>query len=173
MPESQAPTGGTPNTQFVSSSYRGMAGVTVGNDQGWGGFPSEVLFNFGQNAGSRGMLHTDWVGSPTAKHIACITDGTSNTLFIGERTTKTRHPSPAGFSAAPSGPTRSIFTICPMPTRFRRRCSMTTSCAGQPAATKTSANMAGAAFTRTSSTLPGAMARSDPFRTISACRSLD
>jgi hypothetical protein len=58
-----------------------------------------VLFNFGQNAGSRGMLHTDWVGSPApAERIACITDGTSNTLFIGERTTKTRHPSPAGFS---------------------------------------------------------------------------
>src|SRR5436190_5317653 len=34
-PETQAPNGVTGNTQFVSSSYRGMAGVTVGNDQGW------------------------------------------------------------------------------------------------------------------------------------------
>jgi hypothetical protein len=76
-----------------------MAGVTVGNDQGWGGFPSEVLFNFNQSAGSRGILHTDWPGSPApAERIACITDGTSNTLFFGERTTKTHHPTTAGFS---------------------------------------------------------------------------
>ncbi len=98
-PETQAPTGGTGNTQFVSSSYRGMAGVTIGNDQGWGGYPSEVLFNFNQGPGSRGILHTDWPGSPApAERIACITDGTSNTLFVGERTTKTHHPTTAGFS---------------------------------------------------------------------------
>jgi len=98
-PETQAPTGGTGTAQFVSSSYRGMGGITVGNDQGWGGYPSEVLFNYGQSAGSRGILHTDWPGSPAgAERIACITDGTSNTLFFGERTTKTHHPTTAGYS---------------------------------------------------------------------------
>lgn len=90
-PETQAPTGGSGNTAFYTSSYKGMGGITVGNDQGWGGFPSEVLFNFNQSSGSRGMLHTDWPGSPApAERIACITDGTSNTLFFGERSTKTR-----------------------------------------------------------------------------------
>src|SRR5258706_15408995 len=34
-PETQAPTGGGGTIQFVTSSYRGMAGVTANNDYGW------------------------------------------------------------------------------------------------------------------------------------------
>jgi len=99
QPETQAPTGGTGNVQFMIGSYRGMCGYSADNNNTWAGFPSEVLTNLAKNAGSRGMLHTDWSGGPAAaERIANITDGTSNTLFYGERTTKTHHPNSSGKS---------------------------------------------------------------------------
>jgi hypothetical protein len=107
MPETQAPTGGTGAIQFTVSTYKGMAGVSLDNNNGWGGYPSEVLTNFnasgpGAGAGSRGILHTDWPGSPSpAERIACITDGTSNTVIFGERSTRTHNPTTGGFSRAP------------------------------------------------------------------------
>jgi prepilin-type N-terminal cleavage/methylation domain-containing protein len=101
MPETQAPTGGTGNVQYMMSTYKGMAGVSNDNNNGWGGYPSEVLTNFNLGPGSRGILHTDWPGSPApAERIACITDGTSNTLIYGERSTRSHNPTPAGFSRA-------------------------------------------------------------------------
>jgi len=106
VPETSAPAGGGPNLtsttqnfQFMTGSYKGMSGVSNDNNNTWAGYPSEVLTNLALNAGSRGMLHTDWFGGPaTAERFANITDGTSNTLFYGERTTKTHHPSTAGRS---------------------------------------------------------------------------
>jgi len=101
LPETQAPAGGTGNTQFMLSTYKGMAGVSNNQNYGWGGYPTEVLTNFALGPGSRGILHTDWAGSPSpAERIACITDGTSNTLFFGERSSITHNPTPAGFSRA-------------------------------------------------------------------------
>jgi len=101
LPETQAPAGGTGNTQFMLSTYKGMAGVSNDNNYGWGGYPSEVLTNFALGPGSRGILHTDWPGSPApAERIACITDGTSNTVMYGERSSRTHNPTTAGFSRA-------------------------------------------------------------------------
>jgi prepilin-type N-terminal cleavage/methylation domain-containing protein len=98
-PETQAPAGGGGTIQYMTGSYKGMSGVSNDNNNTWAGYPSEVLTNLALNAGSRGMLHTDWFGGPaTAERFANITDGTSNTLFYGERTTKTHHPSTAGKS---------------------------------------------------------------------------
>jgi prepilin-type N-terminal cleavage/methylation domain-containing protein len=102
VPETQSPDGSTPNinsttvnAQYMIGSYRGMSGVSNDNNNTWAGYPWEVLTNLALNAGSRGILHTDWQGGPaTAERIANITDGTSNTLMYGERTTKTHHPDP-------------------------------------------------------------------------------
>jgi prepilin-type N-terminal cleavage/methylation domain-containing protein/prepilin-type processing-associated H-X9-DG protein len=99
VPETGAPSGSGNGVPYMLSTYRGMAGVSNDNNLGWGGFPSEVLSNFSKGPGSRGILHTDWPGSPApAERIACITDGTSNTLFFGERSTRT-HVSRATFWA--------------------------------------------------------------------------
>jgi prepilin-type N-terminal cleavage/methylation domain-containing protein len=105
QPETQAPAGGAGTIQYMLSNYKGMSGVTNDpvNFYGWSGYPTEVLnnFNLNQGAGSRGILHTDWPGSPAGpERIACITDGTSNTIIFGEYTTKSHNPTPSGFSRA-------------------------------------------------------------------------
>ncbi len=98
VPATQANTGGTGNVAFMSSSYRGMSGVSATGFDQWAGFPSEVIVNMAQGAGLRGMLHTDWVGGVTPERMANITDGTSNTLLVGERSTRTT-PSRGSFWA--------------------------------------------------------------------------
>jgi len=89
LPATQANDGGTGTIAYMSSSYRGMSGVSsTGFDQ-WAGYPSEVLVNMQTNPGLRGILHTDWPSGVTPERIATITDGTSNTLLFGERSTRT------------------------------------------------------------------------------------
>ncbi len=89
IPETQADTGGTGNVQFMIGSYRGMGGVSATGFDQWAGFPTEVLVNMQQGPGLRGMLHTDWQGGVAPERMANITDGTSNTLLVGERSTRT------------------------------------------------------------------------------------
>jgi prepilin-type N-terminal cleavage/methylation domain-containing protein len=88
-PES-APGSGGGGVAFMTGSYRGMSGVSsTGFDQ-WAGYPSEVIKNTATNAGLRGILHTDWQGGPVGQEkITSISDGTSNTLVVGERATRT------------------------------------------------------------------------------------
>jgi prepilin-type N-terminal cleavage/methylation domain-containing protein len=97
-PETQAPTGGTGNIQYMTSTYKGMSGVSFNADNVWAGYPSEVNYNLTQNPGIRGILHTDWTTGCRPERMANVTDGTSNTLMFGERSTRTHHPSSAGFS---------------------------------------------------------------------------
>jgi prepilin-type processing-associated H-X9-DG protein len=89
IPETQADTGGTGNVQFMIGSYRGMGGVSATGFDQWAGFPTEVLVNMQQGPGLRGMLHTDWQSGVAPERMANITDGTSNTLLVGERSTRT------------------------------------------------------------------------------------
>jgi prepilin-type N-terminal cleavage/methylation domain-containing protein len=87
-PESAGPNG---NAQYMTGSYRGMAGVSATGFDQWAGFPDEVKVNMSRAPGLRGMFHNDWLGGPTTpERVATITDGTSNTLFIGERSTRSR-----------------------------------------------------------------------------------
>jgi hypothetical protein len=87
-PESAGPNGNAP---YMQGSYRGMSGVSATGFDQWAGFPDEVKVNMQRGPGLRGMFHNDWQGGPTKpERVATITDGTSNTLFVGERSTRTR-----------------------------------------------------------------------------------
>jgi prepilin-type N-terminal cleavage/methylation domain-containing protein len=92
---------GGASVQFMSSSYRGVAGAINPNapiapgstaPPSWGGYPNEVqsLISTPPGMGTRGILHggDDWtgIGGETLDGIA---DGTSSTLLAGERTTLT------------------------------------------------------------------------------------
>ena len=88
-PES-APGSGGGGTQFMTGSYRGMGGISADGFAQWVGYPSEVLTNMSKAPGTRGLFHTDWVGGPTKpEKMTGITDGTSNTIVVGERATRT------------------------------------------------------------------------------------
>jgi prepilin-type processing-associated H-X9-DG protein len=89
VPETGANDGSNNGVAFMMSTYKGMSGVSNDDNNTWAGYPSEVTTNLGLNPGTRGMLHTDWAGGPTPERIANITDGTTNTLLVGERSTKT------------------------------------------------------------------------------------
>jgi len=89
VPESSPGSGGG-GVAFMTGSYRGMGGVSATGFDQWAGFPSEVRKNFLTRAGLRGMFHTDWPGGPIRpESMNTIPDGTSNTLFVGERATRT------------------------------------------------------------------------------------
>jgi prepilin-type N-terminal cleavage/methylation domain-containing protein/prepilin-type processing-associated H-X9-DG protein len=89
IPETQADAGAAGNVAFMTGSYRGMGGVSATGFDQWSGYPSEVLVNMQRGPGLRGMLHTDWLGGVAPERMANITDGTSNTLLVGERSTRT------------------------------------------------------------------------------------
>jgi prepilin-type N-terminal cleavage/methylation domain-containing protein/prepilin-type processing-associated H-X9-DG protein len=97
-PDTGAPSGSGNGIPYMTGSYRGMSGVSSDGFAQWAGFPSEVLTNMKNNAGLRGILHTDGDGGLQPERIANITDGTSLTLVVGERCTRT-HPTRGTFWA--------------------------------------------------------------------------
>jgi prepilin-type N-terminal cleavage/methylation domain-containing protein/prepilin-type processing-associated H-X9-DG protein len=89
VPETAADDGG--GIAFMTGSYRGMSGVCCDGFNQWAGYPEEALANLRNCPQTKGLLHTD--GEPTKlkpERIANIQDGTSNTVMLGERTTRTR-----------------------------------------------------------------------------------
>jgi hypothetical protein len=88
MPATGAPAGSANGIAYMSGSYRGMSGVSsTGFDQ-WAGYPTEVLVNM-KSSGLRGILHTDWASGVPPEKLSNVIDGTSNTVFVGERCTRT------------------------------------------------------------------------------------
>jgi len=92
VPETGANDGGNNGVAFRTGSYRGMSGVSATGFDQWAGYPSEVQVNMAQGPGLRGLLHTDWAnGGPGQETFASIVDGTSNTIVVGERATRTHN----------------------------------------------------------------------------------
>jgi prepilin-type N-terminal cleavage/methylation domain-containing protein len=89
VPETGANNGSNNGIPYQTGSYRGMSGVSATGFDQWAGYPSEVIVNMAQGAGLRGLLHTDWPGGPGLETFASIIDGTSNTVVVGERSTRT------------------------------------------------------------------------------------
>jgi prepilin-type N-terminal cleavage/methylation domain-containing protein/prepilin-type processing-associated H-X9-DG protein len=91
-----ASSGGNPSSVFATGSYRGSQGTTDGGSNVWWESPSFPSLLLGGNAATKygkGALHCVTTPYPHAgavpESIATITDGTSNTLLVGEYYTAT------------------------------------------------------------------------------------
>jgi prepilin-type N-terminal cleavage/methylation domain-containing protein/prepilin-type processing-associated H-X9-DG protein len=86
---------------YMTGAYRGVAGIHnpdapipagASSPPEWGGYPDEMqsLISTPPGTATRGLLHgiDEW-NNLKNERIANITDGTSNTLAVGERSTRT------------------------------------------------------------------------------------
>jgi prepilin-type N-terminal cleavage/methylation domain-containing protein/prepilin-type processing-associated H-X9-DG protein len=90
-PETLAPNGaGNSTITCMASSYRAMSGIgDTSSTDTFAGYFNEVQIAGTAHTNGRGAFHGDVQSGLQAERIASITDGTSNTLFVGERHTKT------------------------------------------------------------------------------------
>jgi prepilin-type N-terminal cleavage/methylation domain-containing protein/prepilin-type processing-associated H-X9-DG protein len=81
--------GGSVGARYATGSYRGMSGVSHDGFDQWVGYPDEVRRNMYYAPQLKGIFHNDGVTGLTPERITSIADGTSNTLMVGERATRT------------------------------------------------------------------------------------
>jgi prepilin-type N-terminal cleavage/methylation domain-containing protein len=100
LPETLAPNGGgNSNTYYAASSYKAMSGQGDTNSTNtFAGYWNEVQTAGNVHPSGKGAFHGDGQSGLKPERIGTITDGTSNTLFVGERHTKT-HPTRGPFWA--------------------------------------------------------------------------
>jgi prepilin-type N-terminal cleavage/methylation domain-containing protein/prepilin-type processing-associated H-X9-DG protein len=77
------------SVQYATGSYRGMSGVNCDGFDQWVGYDSEIAQNMSVCPGKRGVMHGDRGGKLAPERFDTIRDGSSNTLMIGERVTRT------------------------------------------------------------------------------------
>jgi prepilin-type processing-associated H-X9-DG protein len=76
----------------VSGATYGFQNLTTGSGDAYWDDQGQTSFLMGWNSGFRGPMHAvSTAGGTTQETIVGITDGTSNTLLVGEYVTKT-HP---------------------------------------------------------------------------------
>src|SRR5262249_29503787 len=90
-PDTIAPNGaGNTTIKYAASSYRGMSGIGDTNSTDtFAGYFNEVQLALQVHPNGRGVLHGDGASGLGPERMVTVLDGTSNTLMVGERHTKT------------------------------------------------------------------------------------
>src|SRR5262249_55951510 len=90
-PETIAPDGGgNPGILYAAGSYKAMTGIgDTRTTNTFGGFWNEVQTALRAHPAGKGAFHGDGYSGLAPERMAGVTDGLSNTIFVGERHTRT------------------------------------------------------------------------------------